>query len=68
MVGAAVFFTGCSSGADTPEAKQAAQARTEQIHKEEEAANAALKKKMGKNAPTPRSIKGAITGGGTATQ
>ena len=65
---AAAIFAGCSAGGDSPEAKQGAQARTDQIHKEEDIANAAMKKKFGKNAPTLKSIKGAFNQGGTATQ
>jgi hypothetical protein len=67
MVGAAAF-AGCGSSADSPEAKQSAQARTDQIHKEEDLGTAALKKSLGKNAPMLKSIKGGLNQGGAATQ
>jgi hypothetical protein len=60
----AAIITGCESSRpslDDPEVKKQVQARQEIVNKEEDQANAILKKRKGKNAPVMKSFKG---GGG----
>jgi len=60
MLLSGAIIAGCDSGTDSPEVKQQAQARVDGLKQEEDKADAALKQKLGKNAPTLRSIKGGI--------
>jgi hypothetical protein len=60
---AAALAAGCGSSGASPASGTLVQARQEAIRKEEDKANAILKKRLGKKAPILRSIKNGIAGG-----
>jgi hypothetical protein len=64
------IIAGCDStpSADDPETKKQLQAQQSSVRKADEGANAALKKRLGKNAPQMKSIKGNIVAPGASTE
>ena len=59
----AALAAGCGFSGASPATPTLVQAQQAVIHKEEDKANAILKKRLGKKAPTLRSIKGGIAEG-----